>query len=64
MARADMDRARRLYEPIIGFSNVSADLEQLHQDGIEQAKLQMENVRLVTPHPRSAKRYASIKRWQ
>ncbi|MBV9612823.1 MAG: serine/threonine protein kinase [Acidobacteriaceae bacterium] len=64
LARDDMERARSLYEPIAGFSNVSTNLEQLHQDREEQSKLQMENIRLVTQRPRYSKRYASTRRWQ
>ena len=64
LARNDMERARTLYEPIAGFSNVSSNLEQLHEDREEQSKLQMENVRLVTPRPHYPKHYASNRRWQ
>ncbi len=64
MARDDMQRAADLYEPIIGFSNVSTNLEQLHQDRDEQAKLQMEKVHLVAARPRSFKHYAGVRRWQ
>ena len=32
LARSDLDRARNLYEPISGFSNVSASLNRLDQD--------------------------------
>jgi serine/threonine protein kinase len=64
MARDDMERARKLYEPIAGFSNVSTNLEQLQQDNLEQVKLQTEKVRFTPPRPRSAKRYGSTRRWQ
>lgn len=64
LARDDIERANDLYEPIVGFSNVNTNLEQLHQDRDEQAKLQMENVRLVTTRPRYMKRYPSVRRWQ
>jgi len=64
LAHDDMERARNLYEPIAGYSNVSTNLEQLHQDRDEQAKLQMENVQLVTARPRPVKHYASTHRWQ
>jgi eukaryotic-like serine/threonine-protein kinase len=64
LARDDMERARNLYEPIVGFSNVSTNLAQLQEDGVEQVKLQMENVRLVTPRPRPTKHYVSVRRWQ
>lgn len=43
IAHDDMDRARSLYEPLVGFSNVSMNLDQLQQDRSEQAKLETEN---------------------
>jgi hypothetical protein len=65
MARADIERARRLYEPIAGFSNVTTNLERLLEAEIEEAKLQRANVRLVAAkRPHLSKRYASIRRWQ
>ncbi len=39
MARSDADRSRALYEPLVGYSNVSANLEQIYQDRAEQIKL-------------------------
>lgn len=38
-AANDMDRARSLYEPISGFSRVSAQLEQLYRDRGEEERL-------------------------
>jgi hypothetical protein len=35
MAKADADRARSLYEPLVGYSNVSTNLEQIYQDRAE-----------------------------
>ncbi len=64
LAHDDIDRARALYEPIIGYANVSANLEQLAQDREEQNKLQMENVRLIAVRPHYSKRSGSIRRWQ
>lgn len=64
MARDDMERASSLYEPIIGFSNVNTNLEQLHQDRDEQAKLQMEKVHLLAARPRYSKHYPGVRRWQ
>ncbi len=40
MCRDDIDKARTLYEPLVGFSNVSTDLEQLDQIKLEQASLE------------------------
>ena len=39
LSRADMDRARNLYEPISGFSNVSVSLNRLDQDEARAAQL-------------------------
>lgn len=64
LARDDMERARNLYEPIVGFANVSTNLEQLDQDREEQSKLQMEEVRLVTPRPRPVRHAPRVRRWQ
>ena len=43
LARDDMQRARNLYEPIAGFSNVSRNLDQLEQDQSEQVELENAN---------------------
>jgi serine/threonine protein kinase len=40
MSRNDIENARRLYEPLVGFANVSTNLEQLYQDRSEQIKLE------------------------
>ena len=40
MSRDDIENARKLYEPLVGFANVSANLEQLYQDRSEQIKLE------------------------
>jgi hypothetical protein len=40
MCRDDIDKARALYEPLVGFSNVSTNLEQLDQIKVEQASLE------------------------
>ena len=39
MSKADSDRARGLYEPLVGYSNVSANLEQIYQDRAEQDRI-------------------------
>lgn len=49
MAQADIDRARDLYEPIAGFSNVSAALDQLEQDQEQQVKLETASLHLNLP---------------
>ncbi len=64
IARGDMDRARTLYEPIVGFSNVSTNLDQLHQDGLEQVKLETESGVSPTPPSRWSKFLSSFRRWR
>ena len=39
MSKADADRARGLYEPLVGYSNVSASLEKIYQDRAEQDRI-------------------------
>jgi serine/threonine protein kinase len=39
MSKADADRARALYEPLVGYSNVSANLEKIYQDRAEQERI-------------------------
>ncbi len=39
MSRADSDRARSLYEPLVGYSNVSSNLEQIYQDRAELSRI-------------------------
>jgi serine/threonine protein kinase len=39
MSKADADRASRLYEPLVGYSNVSANIKQIYQDRAEQERL-------------------------
>ena len=41
-AANDFDRARNLYEPIAGFSNVSASLDQLYQDRAAERQLRLQ----------------------
>ena len=43
MCRDDIDNARKIYEPLVGFSNVSTDLEQLDQIKLEQASLETQS---------------------
>ena len=40
MCRDDIENARKLYEPLVGFSNVSTSLEQLEQIRLQQASLE------------------------
>jgi hypothetical protein len=43
MCRDDIENARKLYEPLVGFSNVSTNLEQLDQIKLEQADLETQS---------------------
>ena len=40
MSQADTESARKLYEPLVGFSNVSTNLEQVYKDRSQQAELE------------------------
>jgi serine/threonine protein kinase len=64
MARADIERARSLYEPIDGFSNVSLSLEQLyrHRTRQEQLLAALDNAARAARRP--PKRNLSARRWQ
>jgi hypothetical protein len=39
----DIENARKLYEPLVGFSNVSTNLEQLDQIKLDQASLETQS---------------------
>jgi serine/threonine protein kinase len=73
MSRADSDTARKLYEPLVGFANVGASLEQLYQDRSQQNALasELEAPPAAAPpkpakkaKPHSAKRSPILKWWQ
>ena len=60
LAQRDFDRARQLYEPIAGFSNVSVALRQVDED--DRTRQQMDDY-LRQPPPR--KRTTGVRRrWQ
>ena len=63
LARRDLERARDLYEPMTGFSNVSGSLQRLYRDEGEQqaleAALQKTKLRVKPKH-----RSARYRRWQ
>jgi len=40
MSRADSDRARSLYEPLVGYSNVSVNLQQTYKDRAEMTRIE------------------------
>ena len=62
LAQADMERASKLYEPILGFSNVSANLEKLRSDQQQQLELQAIDEKPATAKVRYASPYAA-RRW-
>jgi eukaryotic-like serine/threonine-protein kinase len=64
LAHDDIQRARKLYEPIVGFSNVNENLEQVYQDQNEQIELETKYVGVMAPKPRLPKQYPSSRRWQ
>ncbi len=43
MCRDDIESARKLYEPLVGFSTVSTNLEQLDQIKLDQASLETQS---------------------
>ncbi len=74
MARSDLERARSLYEPILGYATVSRNLKQLDQDRGDQAQMEAEPARaavkkavvrkVAVRKPHVAKRDLSARRWQ
>ncbi len=63
MAHDDAERARRLYQPIIGFSNVSASLEQLDQNRAGQAELRAASAPKTPLRPRASTKHVAYRRW-
>ena len=61
-AHEDLERARSLYEPIAGFSDVNANLERLYQFRTEQARLRLDEAPLVLKGV-LARRYARSRQW-
>ena len=61
LAQRDFDRARQLYEPIEGFSNVSGALRQVDDD--DRTREQLDDS-LKKPPKRQRKSYGRIGRWQ
>ena len=56
LAQGDLERARNLYEPIAGFSNVSANLSRLYRDRAKEELLQAKNEKPATLRKLSARR--------
>ena len=64
MSRADIDNARKLYQPLVGFSNVSASLEQAHRDGLELNRLEAASVDPPAPKPPVHKSSKGQRKWR
>jgi hypothetical protein len=66
MSRSDIDNARKLYEPLIGFANVTANLDQVYQDRSELARLEAASVDDAAPLPKPAhpKHSKGTRRWR
>jgi hypothetical protein len=63
LAQRDFDRARQLYEPIEGFSNVSVALRQVDDD--DRARQGMADALAKKPKPAKRTRYATRRtHWQ
>ncbi len=61
----DIERARNLYEPIAGFSNVNADLRRLYQLRAEQIGLQTARLKPAVSKRRYTRRpVMSVRRWR
>jgi hypothetical protein len=63
LAHSDIERARNLYEPMDGFSNVSLSLEQLYRQRTRAAELSAALDNATRPR-RPVKRNLSARRWQ
>ena len=56
LAQGDLERARNLYEPIAGFSNVSTSLNRLYRDRGRQQTLQAKSQKPANPRKLLARR--------
>jgi hypothetical protein len=61
LARRDFDRARSLYEPISGFSNVSRNIEQLDRDENQQREIQTARERAAQVAKARVSRYRRVR---
>jgi hypothetical protein len=64
MSRADIENARKLYEPLVGFANVSASLEQAHKYRVELNRLEAESVDPPVPKPAPHRKQKGSHRWR
>ena len=63
LAHDDAERARRLYQPIVGFSNVNASLEQLDQNTASQEELRLASMPKTPVRSRAGTKQAANRRW-
>ena len=56
LAHGDLERARNLYEPIGGFSNVSANLSRLDRDSAREQLLEAQDHKASAPRKPAARR--------
>jgi len=56
LAQGDLERARNLYEPIAGFSNVSTNLNRLYRDRAKEQLLEAQNQKTSSPRKLMARR--------
>jgi hypothetical protein len=65
LARGDIERARSLYEPIAGFSNVNTDLQLLYRVRTEQIRLQAAQLPPIAPKRRYTRRASlNVRKWR
>jgi len=64
LAQRDFDRARRLYEPIEGFSNVSVALGQVDEDDRARQTLADAANKKPKPAKRTRRSGRRVARWQ
>jgi hypothetical protein len=64
MSRNDIENARKLYEPLVGFANVSANLEQVYQDRSEQIKLEEATLEAAAYVPPPRKHSSGRRKWR
>ena len=62
LAQRDYERARQLYEPIAGFSNVSAALSEVDDDDRSREKLSA--IAMKRPKPAKRSRHVAARRYQ
>jgi serine/threonine-protein kinase len=64
MSRNDIESARKLYVPLVGFANVNANLEQVYQDRSEQIKLEEASLEAAAYVPPPRKHSSGRRKWR